>query len=229
MTKAEQLPFDLGHRSAYAREDLWVSTANAEAVAWLDKWPAWGAPALILHGPAASGKTHLACVWQKTSGAQPLTPETLLNVEALAAPGIIIDDVEKFLGSKEAEAALFHLFNRAKEQGGYILLTAASPPRDWNLALPDLKSRLLSVPAAAVGSPDEQTMAVVLAKLFSDRQIFVSQDVVQFILSRIERSFAALRDIADAVDRKALAEKRAVTIPFVREIFQAQGTFFTSL
>jgi chromosomal replication initiation ATPase DnaA len=89
--------------------------------------------------------------------------------------------------------------------------------------LPDLKSRLLAAPTAAVGSPDEQTMAVVLTKLFSDRQIFVPQDVVQFILSRIERSFAAMRDVADAVDRRALAEKRAVTIPFVREILQAQG------
>lgn len=223
MSKAEQLPFDLGHRSAYAREDLWVSSANNEAVAWLDKWPGWGAPALILYGPPASGKTHLASVWQKMSGAQPLTPESILDVAGNNAKNFIIDDAERCLGRKDAEAALFHLYNRAKEQDGYILLTAATPPRDWNIALPDLKSRLLAAPAAAVGSPDEQTMAVVLTKLFSDRQIFVPQDVVQFILSRIERSFVAMRDVADAVDRRALAEKRAVTIPFVREILQAQG------
>lgn len=223
MVKAEQLPFDLGHRSAHAREDLWVSPSNAEAVAWLDKWPAWGAPALILYGPPASGKTHLSSVWQNMSGAAPLSPEDLGPERALAAKAFIIDGVERFLTGSVAEAALFHLYNRAKESGGHILFTAATPPRDWNVALPDLKSRLLAAPAAAVGSPDEQTMAVVLAKLFSDRQLFVTQDVVQFILARIERSFAAMRDVADEVDRRALAEKRAVTIPFVREILQAQG------
>jgi len=62
-------------------------------------------------------------------------------------------------------------------------------------------------------------MAVVLTKLFSDRQIFVPQEVVQFLLPRLERSFAAMRDIVEAIDRKALAEKRKVTVPLVRDLF----------
>ena len=65
-------------------------------------------------------------------------------------------------------------------------------------------------------------MAVVLTKLFSDRQIFVPQEVVQFLLPRLERSFAAIRDIVDEIDRKALAEKRKVTVPLVRDIFDTQ-------
>ncbi len=218
---AKQLPFDLPHRSAYAREDLWVSPANADAVAWLDKWPDWGAPALVLYGPPASGKTHLSCVWQKSSGAVLWTPATHGGD---MPKSVIVDGAEKYAGDEKCETALFHLYNRAKEQGGHILFTAATPPKEWHFALPDLKSRLLAAPAVAVGSPDEQTMAVVLSKLFSDRQIFVPQDVVQFILARVERSFKALRDVADAVDRKALAEKRPVTIPLVREILQEQGT-----
>ena len=173
---------------------------------WM-KWPNWGAPARVRYGPAASGKTPLACVWQKASGARPLTPDSLAALRGGPAPdAIIIDDAERYIGDAAAEAALFHLYNRTTEFGGHILLTALTPPKEWKIGLADLKSRLLAAPAAAVGSPDEQTMAVVLSKLFSDRQIFVSQDVVQFILSRIERSFAAMRDIADAVDRKALAE-----------------------
>jgi DnaA regulatory inactivator Hda len=225
MSRASQLPFDLGHNAAYAREDLWISQANAEAVAWLDKWPEWQAPALVLYGPPASGKTHIARAWAKKASAAALTVE---NLEPLcgvpSAPKFLLaDDAETLIGDRCAETFLFHAYNRAQAEGGHLLLVASLPPKAWDFALPDLKSRLLSSPAVAVGSPDEQTMAVVLAKLFSDRQIFVSQDVVGFVITRIERSFAAMRDIADAIDRKALAEKRPVTIPLVREILQAQG------
>lgn len=225
MSKARQLPFDLGHRAAYAREDLWISPANAEAIAWLDRWPAWEAPALVLYGPPAAGKTHIARAWQKKASAASLTAE---NLEPLcgvspAPKTLLADDAETLIGDRCAETFLFHAYNRAQAEGGHLLLVAEQPPKAWNFMLPDLRSRLLASPAVVVGSPDEQTMAVVLAKLFSDRQIFVSQDVVQFVITRIERSFAAMRDIADAIDQKALAEKRPVTIPLVREILQAQG------
>lgn len=223
--KPQQLPFDLGHREAFAREDLWVTGANADAVAWIDKWPGWGAPALVVYGPPASGKTHLARVWQKASGAIDVTAETLDGLRgANDFPGAaIIDDAERFIGAEETETALFHAYNRAKEEGAHLLLTAERAPREWNFTIADLKSRVMAAPAVAIAAPDEPLMAVVLAKLFSDRQIFVSQDVVHFILPRVERSFAALRALAAEIDRKALAEKRPVTIPLVREILQAQG------
>lgn len=202
--KPEQLPFDLGHRNAFAREDFWVSECNAGAVSWLDKWPAWDAPALVIYGPAGCGKTHLCRVLEQKAG----------------KGAVIVDDADLKAGDKKAEEELFHLYNRAKEGGARLLLTGKAAPREWNFALPDLKSRVLASPAVAVGPPDDQLMAVLLVKLFSDRQIFVPQDVVQFIMSRVERSFAALRGIVDDIDRRALAEKRAVTIPLVRDLMQ---------
>lgn len=223
--RPKQIPFDLGHREAFEREDLWVTSANADAVSWLDKWPEWGAPVLVVYGPAASGKTHLARVWQKAAAAAEMDAAKLgalrgANDFPVAS---FIDDVENLIGDGESETALFHAYNRAKEEGAHMLLTAARAPKEWGFTLPDLKSRIMAAPAVAIAPPDEQLMAVVLSKLFSDRQIFVSQDVVQFILPRIERSFAALRALVADIDRKALAEKRPVTIPLVREILQAQG------
>ncbi|MCE9508146.1 MAG: DNA replication protein [Alphaproteobacteria bacterium] len=222
MTKPEQLPFDLGHRHAYEREDFWVSGSNREAVAWLDKWPDWPAAALILFGPPASGKTHLLQVWKKEAGAREISPQDLLSLPAHeiagAAKSVMMDDVLRVIGRRDDEEALFHLYNLLRERGGHLLLTAEKPATEWPFALPDLKSRLLAAPAVAVGSPDDELMAIVLTKLFSDRQIFVPQEVVQFILARIERSFLALRQVVDKIDHKALAEKRPVTIPLVREI-----------
>ncbi len=201
---AEQLPFDLGHREAFARDDFWVSSCNADAIAWVDKWPAWDMPALVVYGPEGCGKTHLGHVIKRKA-------EDKIE---------IVDDADLLCGDKAREEDLFHRYNRAKENGTYLFLTAKTPPRNWNFTLPDLKSRVLACPAVEVGAPDDQLMAVVLAKLFSDRQIFVSQDVVTFVLSRVERSFQALRALVTDIDRKALSQKRAITVPLVRDVME---------
>lgn len=224
MTRPEQIPFDLGSRPAHERGDFWVSGSNREAVSWLDKWPEWPAPALLIFGPPASGKTHLLQVWKKEASAREIFLNDLsaktLDKTIGAVKEVMIDNISAAIGKRDQEEALFHLYNLLRERGGHLLMTAEQPVREWPILLPDLKSRLLAAPAVAVGSPDDDLMAVVLTKLFSDRQIFVSQEVVQFILPRIERSFLAICQLVDKIDHKALSEKRPVTIPLVREIFQ---------
>ncbi|HYD18879.1 MAG TPA: DnaA/Hda family protein [Patescibacteria group bacterium] len=223
--KPQQLPFDLGHRPAFEREDLWVSESNRDAVAWLDKYPGWPAPALILYGPPASGKTHLCHVFQNQTDAVCITPATINDFRGVNdfPQTSIIDDAEKMIGETESETALFHTWNRAKEEGAQLLLTGENPPARWNFTLPDLKSRLLAAPAVAIAPPDEQLMAVVLAKLFSDRQLAVPAEVISFITARIERSFKTVNDLVTEIDRQSLSQKRPVTVPLVREILQGQG------
>lgn len=213
--KPQQLPFDLGHRTAFARDDFWVSDSNQDAVSWLDKYPDWPAPLLVIHGPRACGKTHLLKVWQNETGAAAYEPGALENLP----PAVVIDAIDTWIGNAAQEETLLHLYNIQKERGGHILAAAETPPRQWTFVLRDLESRMLAAPVVAVGSPDDQLMAVVLSKLFSDRQIFVPQEVVQFLLPRLPRSFAAMRDAVEQIDRRAMAEKRKITVPLVREIF----------
>ena len=217
--KPQQLPFDLGHRTAFARDDFWVSQSNSDAVAWLDKYPAWPAPALIIYGPRACGKTHLLKVWQNETGAAVYDPAT---IDALPM-AVTVDGIDRIIGDRAGEEALLHLYNIQKERGGHILAAAEGAPRAWTFVLRDLESRLLAAPAVAVGSPDDELMAVVLSKLFSDRQIAVPAEVVQFLVSRLDRSFATMRDVVEAIDRKALAEKRAITVPLVRDLLAANA------
>jgi len=203
-----QIPFDLGYKTAFSRDDFFVSESNREAVAWIDKWPDWPAPALIIYGAKGAGKTHLTEAWRQKAGAAEIA---------------VIDDIDTLIGNRAEEEKVFHLYNVLKEKGGHMLVTASTAPAVWNFTLPDLKSRLMAAPAVSLGMPDDNLIAAVLTKLFSDRQIFVSQEVVQFIVPRIERSLDAVGNIVDLIDRKALTEKRAVTVPLVRDILSSQG------
>ena len=219
----KQLALDLPHRPALGREDFLVADSNAAAVAWLDRWPDWPRAgrlpyALAIHGPAGCGKTHLASVWQAVSGARPLNPAGVVQeaVPALleGAGAFVLDDADRIAD----ERGLLHLMNVLGERGGHLLLTLRTAPARLPAKLPDLHSRLAALPAVDVGTPDEPLLAAVMVKLFADRQLMVSQDLVQFLLPRIERSFAYLRAIVDRLDRAALASRRNITVPLAREI-----------
>ena len=205
-------------------EDFLVADSNAEAVSWIDRWPDWPAPALTVWGPAGSGKTHLAHVWRARSGAVTVPPAALAGSNPVNLLGgrshLVIDGAE----SAVDELALLHLYNLLAGRGGSLLLTAAAPPSRWELRTADLASRLAAGPAVAIRPPDDRLLEAVLAKQFADRQLEIGQEVLDLLLRRIERSFAAARRAVDILDRAALAGRRRITAGLVRELL-ADGAF----
>jgi chromosomal replication initiation ATPase DnaA len=213
-----QLVFSLPHAEQLGLVDFLESPANSEALAWIRRWPDWPAQALVLAGPEGSGKTHLAHIFAGLSGARIVSSKDVseASVPEFESRAVVLEDCDAPL----PERALFHLLNLAKESKGFVLLTARAPQARWQVDLPDLKSRLMALPLAELKAPDDGLLTALLAKLFSDRQLLVGPDALTFILGRVERSFAAVRQLVEAADRKALAEKRPVTIPLIRELLE---------
>jgi chromosomal replication initiation ATPase DnaA len=217
-SRERQLVLDLPHRTALGRDDFLVSRSNAEAVAFIDRWPSWPGYALALIGPRGSGKTHLAEVWRRMSNARLVTAEALAegDVPSLLSSGALV--VEDAPGPRLNERALFHILNLAREQQAYLLVTSSEVPATWNPALADLASRLKALPVAILGFPDDDLLRGVLVKLFADRQIAVDEAVISYLLARIPRAPAAARALVAEIDRRALEEKAEVTRNFVASV-----------
>tara|TARA_B100001094_G_C17868385_1_gene640855 strand:- start:1 stop:663 length:663 start_codon:yes stop_codon:yes gene_type:complete len=219
--KSSQIPFDLGVRSALDRQDFFVHDSNRQAVSWLDKWPTWPSKALFIHGPSGCGKSHLVSVFATRAQAVMLEPshqKSLHPVELADRHQAIVCDG---IGQKLEEEFLLHMFNAAHEAGKYLLFADCSPAARWNISLPDLQSRMTSIPSVRMFEPDEIAMSAVLIKLFNDRQLIITPELVSFIINRIPRTFSAVQMFVEKVDREALAQKSKITIPLAKQIIEA--------
>lgn len=218
-TSSGQIPLAFDHIAADGIEDFMPAPCNQDALAWLASWPDWPAPALILHGPEGAGKTHLASIWVARCDGLDLGPELGEVLELDASRCYLIDPAEPVAD----EVKLLQLYNLLREDGGHLLLTATRPVAQWTIRLPDLRSRLAAAPSVAIGAPDDQLLAALLLKLFDDRQLSVPEPVVRYLLTHMERSFSAARDLVEELDRLSLVRKRPITVPLARLALPAAG------
>ena len=219
-----QLPLPLEYRPSLAGEDFLVAPCNRNAVRWLDRWPDWPTRALLVHGSSGCGKTHLAHVFLNRCRGM-LVDQGALGLDqtidvAARSAACIIDDADRAVAAG-LEVPLLHLHNALVEQGGCLLLTAEEAPARWPIRLADLRSRLNAVNSVAIGPPDDDLIAGVMVKLFTDRRLVVDDDVIRYALPRIERSFAAARRLVAELDTAALGNRRKVTLSLVRSVLNS--------
>lgn len=217
----EQLPLGLPHRSALGRDAFFVAEPNARAVAQIDAWSTWPQGRIALIGPEGAGKSHLAAVWAVETGAEIATPETLPPASATTA--LVVDNADRVAGQSEPEQRLFHLLNAIRAAEGHILLVGRTPPARWPVTLPDLASRLASITLARIDGPDDTLLAALLVKLFADRQIAVSPDLITYAVRHMERSFAAAQTLVATLDARALATGRPIGRKLAAEVLDETG------
>jgi chromosomal replication initiation ATPase DnaA len=215
-----QLAFALPHAESLTRDNFLEGPANEAGLALVDSWPDWPNRIMLLVGPEGSGKSHLASIWAEQAGARSTSAYALTAAAvpgALATGALVVEDLKP--GGFD-ERAMFHLMNLAREDGAFVLMTARMAPSAFEVELRDLRSRLRAVPAVSLLPPDDLLFRSLIVKFCADRQLSVDEAVVSYLINRIERSYAAVRQAVELLDTEALRLGRPVTRALAAELLR---------
>lgn len=216
-----QLAFDMSLDPIYRWENFYISPSNEEAISLLQRWPQWDSRVQLIYGPSGSGRTHIAHLWRNESRAS-FVDDSVLTLDYLPEyvaqnSVLIVDNADEITCYK----GLFHLYNLIHECQGYLLLTAKTPPRQWRIQLPDLASRLQSIPATEIKTPNDSLLYALLIKRFSDLQVRVAENVVMYLVKHMKRSYPAVQELTTVLNRVSLQQRRNITLPLAKEVLKS--------
>ena len=217
MDQPRLFEFRMGDRSP---DKLVVAEANRDAAKLLTDWRAWPGGALALSGPSGAGKTHLALAWAMETGARQVSalaaPEDAAAIFTEAQGRLVIDDADQ----ERDETMLWRVLDLTRSQRGAVLLVGTAAPSAWAVQLPDLRSRLASLPLAKLGEPDEALMDVVLRRICREQFIQLSDDAARYLVRRLPRTFAAARQWASALDQELVRGAKPVTTAIAKRALE---------
>lgn len=192
------LPLDWPQGSDESR--FIVSPANRAAFDHFQRWSSWPVKATILIGPRRSGRSLLARNFVARVG------------------GRLFDGAER-----HEEEELFHAWNQAQECGRPLVMVADQAPPGWEVALPDLRTRLAVTPVTRIEQPDDELFAALIRRLFADRGLHLPDEALRYVGHRVTRDYWTAERVVDAIDRFAIAERARITVPTVRRALAAGG------
>lgn len=195
------------------------SACNEAAATELARWPDGAGRVMAICGPAGCGKSRLAATWAERVGAIGMNGAEAALMDPLELEGrpILLD-----IARDADDETLFHLINLAQQDGGALLMVSRPSPRLWEVALPDLRSRLNAVRVIAMDPPDDVVLAAILRTRFAEHSITPGDDVIDYLVRRIDRSAAAAGEIVARLD----AQHRPVTRALARQVLDEANKMF---
>ena len=166
----------------------------------------------FLYGLKKSGKSYLGQIWLKKNKAIQLNGnyEYFLNNDV----NILIDDLLLY-----NEEKVFHIVNNCILNNLKILITSSNKINEIRFKFNDLSSRLKTFSNLEIFQPDDEMLLTILTKLLIDKQFIINtNDIFEYILRRVDRSYQGIHDIVNKLDVLSLEKKRQLTIPLIKEI-----------
>jgi hypothetical protein len=191
--KREQIALPLDWPQSQGESRLIVSDSNRDAFEHFRKWSLWPVKATLLTGPRRSGRSLLARNFVERVG------------------GRVIDRADM-----AEEEELFHAWNAAQESGLPLVMIVDRVPPEWEIALPDLRTRIAVTPVARIAEPDDLLFQALIELHFADRGLHIPREALRFMSERLHRDYFTVERAVEAVDRFAIAERARVSLPTIR-------------
>ena len=217
MRELNQLLLELDHKTNFNEHDFYLSKSNSNAFNLINRWPDWDKKILNISGEKFSGKSHLANIFKLKSKAFLIKGNKINNsiFKILKLhDSIIIDDFEDC----SEEEILYSIFNLIDQDSKYLLINSLKPINEVKFKLPDLESRAKNCLYAKIENPDDELIFAIILKNFSDRQIKIEKKIINFIISRIDRSYRKIDEFIYKIDEISLKKKKPINLKTIKEI-----------
>ena len=217
MSELNQLLLGFDYKTNFNEHDFYLSKSNSNAFNLINSWPNWNKKILNISGEKFSGKSHLANIFRLKSKAFLVKGNKIDNsiFKSLKLhESIIIDDFEQ---CKEEEI-LYSIFNLIDQDSKYLLINSLKPINEIKYRLPDLTSRSKNCLYAVIENPDDELLFAIILKNFSDRQIKIEKKIINFIISRIDRSYRKIDEFIYKIDELSLKKKKPINLKTIKEI-----------
>ena len=196
----DQIALPLAWPVADGDEDFLLGESNRAAFEHFRHWSTWPVMATLLTGPRKSGRSLLGRIFVRKTG------------------GRLFDNAED-----HEEEALFHAWNEAQQRRKPLLMIADAAPPEWEVKLADLRSRLTATPQLRIAPPDDSLLGQLIVKLLADRGVLAPEEVADYLVPRVERSYVAVQQVVDALDRAMLSHHRRMTVPMAKRALVEAG------
>ena len=206
MNDSKQQIIQFDHVKNFNYQDFYVSKSNKHVIDFLDMWPKWERKFLNIIGEKFSGKSHMINIFlNKHSGiksnADSLNDDFLHN--AKLHQNIILEDISKNVNEK----LFYSLINLIEQDNKYLLITSVKPIVSLGFQLDDLKSRTKNFILQNIEKPDDELIFALILKNLSDRQISLDNKLINYIITRIDRSYSKIFDFIYKIDEISLKKK----------------------
>ncbi len=217
MSELNQLLLDFNYKTNFNEHDFYLSKSNFNAFNLINRWPNWDKKIVNISGEKFSGKSHLANIFRIKSKAILIKGNKIDNsiFKSLKLhESIIIDDFEE---CKE-EKILYSIFNLIDQDNKYLLINSLNPINEIKFKLPDLASRSKNCLYTKIKNPDDELLFAIILKNFSDRQIKIEKKIINFIISRVDRSYRKIDEFIYKIDEYSLKKKKPINLKIIKEI-----------
>ena len=211
----EQRIFNFNNTKNFFEENLIRDKSNSNVLNFLDKFPNWETKLINIVGEKKSGKSFILQLFRKKNQFNYINNkedfekkyDELFLVDKLILDGFQINE-DKF----------FSLINHFILHKKYLIISSREPLTKLEIKLLDLKSRLKEFLLIEIENPSDNLIYSLILKYFSDNQIVIKKDLVEYIVKKIDRSYSSIEKFLIKLNDQSIIKKKKIDYKLINEV-----------